>query len=337
MTTIFIWNNNMVTSRFASKLGYDPASKKIEGHASLNIDSNFALITPPGGDGQDFTDNKKSYVSWIPNAMKRHHLADGGARISHGRKEIGVGNRNFFADLLMEKYAPDHIIRIPNTPKVVQERMRKEWQVHLHAKDGRGHTYDFNRKNCSRVVSRVLRAGWGIRGGGMRYGQAISGIWTPLMVKRLAMSLKGQGGEPAFTISWREFIEELYSEDVVTKVSSILLRSFRKRASNRGSSGADPRFQFEGSWKDRFRGKGVKILKESDNFPIEVLVYLELRERGWDDGVALDVLVDWLNYTMNGSYEEVLAMAHAMVAMAKKQVLGPGPPEYINEERRKRR
>ncbi|WP_427024626.1 hypothetical protein ACP4J4_01285 [Aureimonas ureilytica] len=87
MTTVLIWNNNMVTL----KHGYP-------GHASMQIGNDWSK-------GEDF-------VSWVPT---------GAASASQGPTNSG----SFFKDLELEGYAPDHIIHMPVTMN--DDVMRGEW------------------------------------------------------------------------------------------------------------------------------------------------------------------------------------------------------------------
>ena len=292
MTTVFIWNNNTVSYRMAKTVGYAPASKRISGHCAVNIDDHFVPVVDAAGDYDTFTDNKKSYVSWIPSYMKRGHETEE----SHHDGIVGVGNRNFFADLCMETYAPDHIIRIPTPSKAHVERMRKEWEGHLQPKNGRGQTYDYKRKNCSRVVARVLRAGWNKGGGNIRYGQLVSGLWTPLMVKRLALDLKGgpAGRVAPIVLTWDGFVSELVANGVISPTTGYQMRFFKKRATNRGSSMADGRFTVEGSWKRFLRG-GWDMVKSEENMPAEAFIYMHLVDNDFSRAFAKVVLTDAVN------------------------------------------
>ncbi|MCP3943167.1 MAG: hypothetical protein GY710_16995 [Desulfobacteraceae bacterium] len=297
MTTVFIWNNNQITHRFAKVFKYGPAQKEITGHSALNIDDNFtSLIDIRAPEILEPLDNKKSYVSWIPSNMKWGHSCEE----SHNHKDRGVGNRSFMADLLNEKYAPDHIIRIPNVSNEVMNRMRREWKRHLDPKLGRGQTYDLYRKNCSRITSRVLRRGWAKGGFNIRYGQLISGLWTPLMVKRLALDLKGKGQKDlAFKMSWDDLVNELVAKDVISGVTGFVMKKFRRRSSNRGSSMADARFKIKGSWRSHFK-KGWSMSREDRNLDGEVFVYTELVGRSVNMKIARKIFANWLSITNLG-------------------------------------
>ena len=290
MATVMIWNNNQITYRFARLFKYGPAAKAIEGHAALNIDDDFVSIVEPANPDAPFN-NKGSYVSWIPSNCKWGHDWEE----SHHGKTKGVANRNFFEDLMFERYVPDHIIRIPNVPTATIQRMKTEWIRHLNPKNGRGQTYDFKMKNCSRIVSRVLRKGWQKGAGNIKYGQLVRGLWTPLMVKRLTLDLKGATRDDIpIQMTWDDFVDELVNNGVIAYAIGVAMKKIRRRASNRGSSQADARFKTQGSWLKHLR-RGWRMDKEAENFDVEIFVYLELIASGVDKAQAKQTLMDWLS------------------------------------------
>ncbi|MCG8470731.1 MAG: hypothetical protein MI742_02620 [Desulfobacterales bacterium] len=260
MATVFIWNNNVVTSKAAKVVRYAPAMKEIIGHAAMSIDDSYSSVLD---ENIKYYELDEQYVSWMPGEDDRHERG----------KICGFMNQSFFKDLMHEGYAPDHIIRIPNPPKPVIDRMQAERNKYEGHKNGRDHHHDLTRKNCSRILSRVLRRGWGRGGGNIRYGQTVSGLWTPLMVKRLALDLKGGPGlnQPAFQMSWDAFLKELEEKRHISRKMRFNLTFFMRRANNRGSSGADARFQFS-----RFKLEDRKMM----NRPAQLLIYAEAMERG---------------------------------------------------------
>ena len=267
MTTVFVWNNNQITSKLASRVQYAPGAKEIVGHVCMDIEDRFS---PFMDDSMWFGDNP-SHVSWIPMEESDSEI----------RGEGGLAP-NFMMDLLYERYAPDHVIRIPTPPPAHVYRMKRERERYTKCKDGRAQTYDFYRKNCSRIVSRVLRAGWNRGGGNIRYGQMVSGLWTPLMVKRLSLDLKGGAflDAPPVLMEWETFVRELYRRKTVTLQTARVLFHFKRRANNRGSSGATPRFRFSGN---PFSPARKKAARGEANFPPELLFYTELIGRGADE------------------------------------------------------
>lgn len=328
MTTVFIWNNNQITYRFAKLFKYGPAAKAIEGHAALNIDDDFAPIVDGSVPNPAAPlNNKASFVSWIPSHCKWGHDWEE----SHHGKEKGVANRNFFEDLMFERYTPDHIIRIPNVPQANIGRMKTEWVRHLNPKDGRGQTYDFMMKNCSRVAARVLRKGWQKGGGNVKYGQLVRGLWTPLMVKRLAFDLRGATrSDIPIKMTWSNFVDELVDNGVIAYPTGVAMKKFRRRASNRGSSQADARFKTRGSWLEHLR-RGWRMDKEDDNFDAETFVYLELRSKGFSHTQARQTLIDWLAITYDVTDVPTLTQ-WADDNINKMRGIGAGPRQMVQRK-----
>ncbi|MCG8472393.1 MAG: hypothetical protein MI742_11105 [Desulfobacterales bacterium] len=269
MTTVFIWNNNQITHKISSKIGYTPSSKAVIGHACMNIHDHFTSLFNETFDG--LSNNDDSHVSWWP--------AGEGA---NKRDSVGTGKSsgNLLHDVFLETYAPDHIIRIDNPPLSHIQRMEKEWEKQLKKEHEPG-SYHFMKENCSRIVSRVLRRGYNMGRGNIKYGQVASGIWTPLMVKRLAMDLKGgpKLDKPARQLTWSQFINELVEEGVIFPKTGSLLKLLKRRASNRGSSGANARFDFskEDSILERFQKKSLPKFTKEKNFPMSLIGYTEAR------------------------------------------------------------
>ncbi|MCG8471530.1 MAG: hypothetical protein MI742_06690 [Desulfobacterales bacterium] len=306
MTTVFIWNNNQITHKIASRINYSPAAKAIVGHSSINIDDTFLPVL---SDSEDFDPNiNTSYVSWLPGPPKK-----GGSR-------AGRLGQTFLVDLLFERYAPDHIIRIPNPPPPYLQRMRAERDRYTETNKKEMHHYKFYLKNCSRIVSRVLRRGWNKGGGNIKYGQLVFGLWTPLMVKRLALDLKGGPSlmARAVQMTWNDFLAEQEEKKVLSKQTGALLRAFKRRASNRGSSEATPLFRFE---KYKF-GKALgKSAKEGNNFPAELLIYSELVSRGVPKQEAFDVLCESLEeYYVDDSSEFLERLANKWVSLYEREM-----------------
>ena len=118
MTTVLIWNNNVVTLKH-----------QYYGHASMQIGNDWSQ-------GQDF-------VSWVPTGAA-----------SNGTGPL-TNAGSFFKDLELEGYAPDHIIHMPVT--MSDDAMRSEW-ISFKSKNEGGFNYSMVRKNCSNVVARVLKS-----------------------------------------------------------------------------------------------------------------------------------------------------------------------------------
>jgi hypothetical protein len=206
-TTVFIWNNNMVSS----KLG---GGHKTVGHASLHITS---LWTPPAnpGDSESLADQTASYVSWWPGSNAA------GMRLAKARS-------NLFADIIGEIYAPDHVIRIADLDEAA---MLAEW-ASIRGKQN-AH-YRLNVKNCSTIAARVLRAGksWT----DLNVWRAHSSIWTPLKVKRLAFSMGGKEK------SWTSVISEMFERGAISASSHTSYGALKKRSSRHGNPKTAARF-----------------------------------------------------------------------------------------------
>ena len=307
MATVFIWNNNLVTTKIASRVGYKPAAKDVIGHASMHITDRFRPLVDRHA---EFAIDP-SHVSWLP-----------GEGEDENGKDEGEFGPNILWDLLFEEYAPDHVIRIPSPPATILQRMQTERDRHEGLKDGRAQHYDFKRKNCSRVLSRVLRSGWNIHGGHLRYGQMVPGLWTPLMVKRLALDLKGGPSlsEPAYPMAWNDFVSELVAMRAVKPSTAALLCLFQRRADNRGSSEAAPRFRFSGSALD----EGMRAVEKGErNLPGDLLVYVEYVARGGDREQAMVDLVASLKVSpmMEGRDEDIVEhAARRLVRIAEQRV-----------------
>jgi hypothetical protein len=157
--TVFIWNNNH---------GLPIVGRhSVVGHASMVI----------GKTTSGETMREDSYVSWGPafSGATSQGLTLGESWSSYGD---------------FDKYAPDHVIQVDN---VNEQVMREAWSS-LRSKPNAHYRYYV--KNCSVVVARILKAG--------RSNTGISGLstfayFTPLQVKRLALSMGGR------EISWQLF------------------------------------------------------------------------------------------------------------------------------------
>jgi hypothetical protein len=173
MSTIIVWANNMLTTGH----GWP-------GHAAVNI----GAFTPPAAGIQN-------YVSWWPGGGE--DLADQGKKKAGA--ELADPEPNIVADIALETYLPDYIIRL-NETWGQRNAMQARWNE-IRGKQ-RGH-YKFLRKNCSTITARILRAGGFTAGAiaGLWYDH--SSIWTPLKVKDFALQAGGRW------MSWTDLLEEL--------------------------------------------------------------------------------------------------------------------------------
>ena len=315
MTTVFIWNNNQLTHRFAKITRDASAMHAVGGHTSLSIDDNFSKIFDYSNKEDVNIREDTGYVSWTLD--QKFDI--------QANKLYGYCVESFMLTLMMMNYAPDNIIRIPNPPPPYIARMKQARNQHAYEKkSGLSNHYDFKRKNCARVGSRVLRAGWQKGAGNIRYGQVVSGLWTPLMVKRLALDLQGGPNlrESASLLTWENFIQELFEKGTVGRKTAYLLSLFKRRASNRGTSGATPRIEFQGKQMTK---------KTGANFLPQLFAYSELRESGFDIDSALDVMDEQFSSTdrLHTNTEQAEATYLALEAAAKKYEATRVPVEFL--------
>ena len=137
------------------------------------------------------------------------------------------------------------------------------------------------------------------------------------MVKRLALDLKGGPGmnvQP-FILTWDRFVEGLVARKTISPLTGAYLRTYKKRASNRGSSQAESRFTFE-----KKKGRGPwSMQKEEENFSVECLIYFELLANGQSEDFALKVLASFFKGTHNLPNKTIaLNMAKQELSFAKK-------------------
>ena len=318
MTTVFIWNNNLIPNKL------NPQKKHVViGHAAVNIadtwvrpdvddKDNYVSFWPGGGHffctscNQEYAKEDddimlirqgQDTVSLLTYSQSRWAIVEGedivgvkcitcgeemdmndlrGKSLKRDNKAaskvgmttavVGTANDNFWRDLTFEGYAPDHIIRITDGNA---HAMRQLWKELRQRKEGKTHDphYKAADKNCSRMASRVLRAGWNTKILGMdlniRFGNWVRGIWTPLQVKRLAMSIKG-----AKTLTWTEFADEISSKNALPPTLSLThFKKWYRRASNRGSSEATPRFDFRKGHQHAQKSEYERINDEELIFP----------------------------------------------------------------------
>jgi hypothetical protein len=197
-TTVFIWNNNMVSSIFGG-------GHKVVGHAAMHITSNWPVL----GADAIYGDQTAEYVSWWPKNNAT------GPRLGEARK-------NLFMDMIGESnFAPDHVIRIANLDEAA---MKAEW-VTIRGK-ANAH-YRLNVKNCSTIVGRVLRAGKSWTSTNIYY--AHSPLWTPLKAKRLAFSMGGT------EMAWPALLAEMFDKGAISAGLHVTYGKGTKRSTRHGN------------------------------------------------------------------------------------------------------
>jgi hypothetical protein len=234
MTTILIWNNNMIGR-----------GHHTTGHASMNIDDYWGQplpeiieLVPTQGPAlpptlaaplgtrpapvavmkqapppMDRVEYPGSYVSWWP----QNNVA--GPRLRSVKP-------SFYRDLRVEIYAPDHILRLTG---MNEANMKTEW-TRIRTKEN-AH-YKLYGKNCSTIVARVMRAGttWRER----NLWRAHSEMWTPLKVKRFAFNLGAK------EIEWGDFCAEMRRSDCFPDIADG--NSTRRRSNAHGNPNTPARF-----------------------------------------------------------------------------------------------
>ncbi len=214
--------------------------------ARLKMEKQGALLEPC------LTDKTELYTSFFPdeyersshetNPMVKKFNAKFNTKFSVNYFRKGLTHRSFWHDLLWEGYVPDHIIYLPET-MAQKTKMKKSWLDHRTKKDG-DLSYRFKYKNCSRMASRVIISGFGDLLNLYWSGKvAARKIWTPLHVKRLSFKL-AEKITGAKALTWNEFVDDMVKKNVVPQASSEKLKKYKRRASVRGSSGADARFNY---------------------------------------------------------------------------------------------
>ncbi|WP_426960123.1 DUF4105 domain-containing protein [Muricoccus radiodurans] len=229
MATVLIWQNHFIDTS---------GGHTWTGHASLSITDHYtdtrALVDAEDNSGKMVVDGSSTglvagtddYVSFWPGK-----LTDAGKKgvtnfndgWKSGVKFMAVSKPSLFADVALENYAPDHVIRIKN---LNVNKMVAKWRS-IRMKQNA--SYKFLRKNCSTIVAEVLQVAtpW--------YKTSHHQIWTPCDVRDYAMRV----GKPML---WSDFIDELVANRYGTKEQLALLRGVKRRSAARGTSGGLAKF-----------------------------------------------------------------------------------------------
>lgn len=229
MATVFVWQNHFIDLK---------GGHTWTGHSSLSISENYTDSRPlvDAGDGSNkrvVDDSSESlvagtddYVSFWPGTMthrgpKNAFTFNDGWKF--GVKFMAMSKPSIFADVALEGYAPDHIIRIKNLDV---RKMIAKWRS---IRSKQNASYKFLRKNCSTIVAEVLQTvtPW--------YKTPHHQIWTPCDIRDYAMKL----GD---TMLWSDYIDDLEANLFGTKEQLALLRGVKRRSAARGSSGGAAKF-----------------------------------------------------------------------------------------------
>jgi hypothetical protein len=229
MATVFVWENHFIKRPWKA---FDPTWT---GHSSLCITDNFvdtrALVANDDdphnikmevdGSSAALVNGTDDFVSFWPGAFDSRGPKDVN-NFNDGWKMgvtfMAMSKPSIFADVALETYAPDHVVRITTLDVL---KMTAKWR-HIRSKDG-AH-YKFLRKNCSTIVAHVMQAGspW--------YNNDHYMIWTPTNVRDYALKL-------GTSMLWSDFIDELENKLFGTKEQLALLRKAKRRSGSRGTSG----------------------------------------------------------------------------------------------------
>src|SRR5262249_26813858 len=143
------------------------------------------------------------FVSFWPGTMQNVGPKDSNGFTFNDGWKIGIqfmamSKPSIFADVALEGYAPDHVIRINNLDV---HKMTAKWRSIRNKNNAH---YKFLRKNCSTVVAHVMQAGtqW--------YNNDHYMNWTPTNIRDYAMKL-------GTTMTWAAFIAELKNNLFGTK------------------------------------------------------------------------------------------------------------------------
>ncbi len=229
MATVLVWQNHFIDLS---------AGRTWTGHSSLSITENYIDSRPlvdaedgsnkqvVDGGSEDLVAGTDDYVSFWPGSM-----TDAGPKDAvtfndgwkFGVKFMAKSKPSLFADVALEGYAPDHVIRMDG---LNVRKMVAKWR------SIRGKTnasYKFLRKNCSTIVAEVLQtvSPW--------YNTPHHQIWTPCDVRDFALKM-------GHTMLWSDYIDELENNLFGSKEQLNLLRGVKRRSAARGTSGGVAKF-----------------------------------------------------------------------------------------------
>lgn len=229
MATVLVWQNHFIDLK---------GGRTWTGHSSLSISENYAdaraLVADDADPNKMVVDDSSAglvagtddYVSFWPGSMtdagpKNAFTFNDGWKF--GVKFMAMSKPSLFADVALEGYAPDHVIRINNLD------VRKMVACWRSIRSKPNASYKFLRKNCSTIVAQVLQAVSPF------YKTPHHQIWTPCDVRDFALNL----GRPML---WSDFIDELEGKLWGSKEQLALLRRVKRRSAARGTSGGVAKF-----------------------------------------------------------------------------------------------
>src|SRR5262245_53955842 len=180
MATVFVWENHFI-ARHAGDHTWT-------GHSSLSINDRFvdtrALVQDDNdptkmvvdGGSTDLVSGSDDFVSYWPGKLDSAGPKNANGNFTQDAWKIGVSfmaaaKPSIFADIALEGYAPDHVVRVD---KLKVNKMVAKWRT-IRSKPN-AH-YKLLRKNCSTIVAHVMHAGspW--------YNNDHYMMWTPTNVR----------------------------------------------------------------------------------------------------------------------------------------------------------
>jgi hypothetical protein len=229
MATVFVWENHFIARHTGDHTW--------TGHSSMSIDDIFADNRALTNDGEvddsstALAQGNSRFVSVWPGSTQLSGPKANSAGPHPFMRDcwkpcidyMATCKPSIFADVALEGYAPDHVIRITG---LSVSKMKAKWQsIRLKAN---AH-YKFLRKNCSTIVARVLSAAtpW--------YKTPTHVIWSPTDIRDFGMKL-------GTTMLWSDFIDELAGTGYCMNQQLDLLRGVKRRCGSRGTSGGLAKF-----------------------------------------------------------------------------------------------
>jgi hypothetical protein len=224
MATVFVWENHFIARHTGDHTW--------TGHSSMSIDDIFADSRHLTDDGQvddastSLTQGNDRFVSVWPGGTQLTGPKANSAGPHPFMRDcwkpcvnyMAVCKPSIFADVALEGYAPDHVVRVTG---LNVGKMKAKWKSIRLKQDAH---YKFLRKNCSTIVARVLSAAtpW--------YKTPQQTVWTPTDIRDFARKL-------GTTMLWSDFIDELEGAGYCMAEQLAVLRGVKRRSASRGTSG----------------------------------------------------------------------------------------------------
>ncbi len=358
MATVLVWNQSKVShvlNKMRNALGgYNDSmhAHAVTGHACINITDTWVepiqnlhnarsaikefheavekeYLNTARDAMHDFyralTDNSKHYASWWPSEDETTDTKvlhwDSNLDTWKFWKKIQMVNakkaahhENLWRDLLEEKYSPDHVIHIPSN-SAQEKAMLEKWEALRTKEDA---SYRLLYKNCSRIVARILEAGYKDDAPKGWWKRHFKKIFTPLDVKRMSLDLHG-----AETLTWVDFVDQLAKAGAIGTSSATELKAYRRRSSARGSTQAPARFDVQSRRQVGYLG--VRRVTNADEAKKQERKNTPLFMQGFLGSKKLALIVGEMHdLKYDGVDEELLEI--------KDPELHPSEEVYIDDE-----